>query len=203
MERTVVTKLLEGRSRAVSKVDADDAFIALLIAAMDASGHVSAEEAARAHNIIWSMRRFRHRSGRHRWPQDRAHANARREARRFTGHRSCSIANPEKASRGRLRRGSGSCARRRQDGAIGRTVSQTARCRSWTRAAHGQEHPGRDAPQEQRVSQACSWILRDAAGSTKASSSVARSARRHIAATSWPPTAPATAAARARRRARR
>lgn len=43
--------------------DLDDAFIALLIAAMDASGHVSADEAARAHNIIWSMRRFRHRSG--------------------------------------------------------------------------------------------------------------------------------------------
>jgi tellurite resistance protein len=63
MERTVVTKLLKGRPPAVSKLDADDAFIALLIAAMDASGHVSAEEAARAHNIIWSMRRFRHRSG--------------------------------------------------------------------------------------------------------------------------------------------
>lgn len=47
----------------VDTLDADDAFIALLIAAMDASGHVSAEEAARAHNIIWSMRRFRHRSG--------------------------------------------------------------------------------------------------------------------------------------------
>ena len=47
----------------VGKLDADDAFIALLIAAMDASGHVSAEEAARAHNTIWSMRRFRHRSG--------------------------------------------------------------------------------------------------------------------------------------------
>jgi tellurite resistance protein len=30
---------------------------------MDASGHVSAEEASRAHNIIWSMRRFRNRSG--------------------------------------------------------------------------------------------------------------------------------------------
>lgn len=63
MERTVVTKLLKSRPRTVSKLDADDGFIALLIAAMDASGHVSAEEAARAHNIIWSMRRFRHRSG--------------------------------------------------------------------------------------------------------------------------------------------
>jgi len=58
-----VTTSLKGRPRGVSKLDADDAFIALLIAAMDASGHVSAEEAARAHNIIWSMRRFRHRSG--------------------------------------------------------------------------------------------------------------------------------------------
>jgi tellurite resistance protein len=47
----------------LSRLDADDAFIALLIAAMDASGHVSAEEAARAHNIIWSTRRFHHRSG--------------------------------------------------------------------------------------------------------------------------------------------
>ena len=63
MERTVVTTSLKGRPRAVGKLDADDAFLALLIAAMDASGHVSAEEAARAHDIIWSMRRFRHRSG--------------------------------------------------------------------------------------------------------------------------------------------
>ena len=58
-----MVKSLNRPSGALSKLDADDAFIALLIAAMDASGHVSAEEAARAHNIIWSMRRFRHRSG--------------------------------------------------------------------------------------------------------------------------------------------
>lgn len=45
------------------KLSADDALIAILIAAMDASGHVSADEAARAHNMIWSMRRFRNRSG--------------------------------------------------------------------------------------------------------------------------------------------
>ena len=51
------------RASALSTLDADDAIIALLLAAMDASGHVSPEEAARAHNIIWSMRRFRHRSG--------------------------------------------------------------------------------------------------------------------------------------------
>jgi tellurite resistance protein len=44
-------------------LDADDAFIALLIGAMDASGHVSAGEAARLHNIIWSTRRFRRRDG--------------------------------------------------------------------------------------------------------------------------------------------
>ena len=41
----------------------DEAVIALLIGAMDANQHVSAEEAARAHNIIWSMKRFRRRSG--------------------------------------------------------------------------------------------------------------------------------------------
>jgi hypothetical protein len=37
--------------------------IAVLIAAMDANQHVSPEEAWRAHHIIWSMRRFRRRSG--------------------------------------------------------------------------------------------------------------------------------------------
>jgi tellurite resistance protein len=51
------------QARRLATLDADDAFMALLIAAMDASGHVSPEEAARAHHIIWSMRRFRHRSG--------------------------------------------------------------------------------------------------------------------------------------------
>lgn len=51
------------RSDAGGKLDADDAIIALLIAATDASGHTSAEERARAYHIIWSMRRFRYRSG--------------------------------------------------------------------------------------------------------------------------------------------
>ena len=41
----------------------DQAFIGLLIAAMDANRHVSREEAARAHHIIWSMKRFRRKSG--------------------------------------------------------------------------------------------------------------------------------------------
>jgi tellurite resistance protein len=44
-------------------LDADDAFVAVLIAAMEASDHVSADEAARAHDLIWATRRFRHRSG--------------------------------------------------------------------------------------------------------------------------------------------
>lgn len=47
----------------VGPLDVDQAFIALLIGAMDASGHVSPEEGARAHNIIWSMRRYRRKSG--------------------------------------------------------------------------------------------------------------------------------------------
>lgn len=58
-----MTRSLKRRSDNLRGLDADEAFIALLIAAMDASGHVSPEEAARAHHIIWSMRRFRHRSG--------------------------------------------------------------------------------------------------------------------------------------------
>jgi tellurite resistance protein len=41
----------------------DRALITLLIGAMNANENVSAEEAARAHHIIWSMRRFRRRSG--------------------------------------------------------------------------------------------------------------------------------------------
>jgi tellurite resistance protein len=56
-------KLLRRSAGSLPAFDADAAFIALLIGAMDASGHMSAEEAARAHHIIWSMRRFRHRSG--------------------------------------------------------------------------------------------------------------------------------------------
>jgi tellurite resistance protein len=41
----------------------DEALLAVLIAAMNANQHVSSAEAERAHNIIWSMRRFRSRSG--------------------------------------------------------------------------------------------------------------------------------------------
>ncbi len=41
----------------------DEAFIGLFIAAMHANGHMSAAEGARAHHLIWSMKRFRRKSG--------------------------------------------------------------------------------------------------------------------------------------------
>jgi tellurite resistance protein len=41
----------------------DEALVAVLIAAMNANQHVSPAEAERAHNIIWSTRRFRRKSG--------------------------------------------------------------------------------------------------------------------------------------------
>lgn len=49
--------------RSVPLLTLDEAFIALFIGAMDANRHVSPEEAARAHHIIWSMKRFRRKSG--------------------------------------------------------------------------------------------------------------------------------------------
>ena len=49
--------------RKKGRLSLDQSIIAVLIAAMDANQHVSAEEAARAHHIIWSMRRFRDRPG--------------------------------------------------------------------------------------------------------------------------------------------
>lgn len=53
----------ERNSRRRERLTVDQALIALLIGAMDANQHVSAEEAAHAHNIIWSMKRFRRKSG--------------------------------------------------------------------------------------------------------------------------------------------
>jgi len=44
-------------------LSADEAFIALFIAAMHANRHMSAAEGARAHHLIWSMKRFRRKSG--------------------------------------------------------------------------------------------------------------------------------------------
>ena len=46
-----------------SGLTVDQSVIAVIIAAMDANQQVSPEEAARAHHIIWSMRRFRRKSG--------------------------------------------------------------------------------------------------------------------------------------------
>lgn len=63
MKPTATSRSVKRRPASVDNLDADEALLALLIAAMDASGHVSVDEAARAHNTIWSMRRFRHRSG--------------------------------------------------------------------------------------------------------------------------------------------
>lgn len=51
------------RSRRRGPLTLDQAVIVVLIAAMDANRHVSPAEAARAHHLIWSMRRFRRRSG--------------------------------------------------------------------------------------------------------------------------------------------
>jgi tellurite resistance protein len=45
------------------KLEPDEALIALFIAAMAANDHVSREELARAHHLIWSSRRFRRKSG--------------------------------------------------------------------------------------------------------------------------------------------
>jgi len=41
----------------------DEALIALFIGAMNANNHVAPDEAARAHHLIWSTRRFRRKSG--------------------------------------------------------------------------------------------------------------------------------------------
>lgn len=53
----------KSRRPALSRLDVEEALLALLIGAMNANHHVSPEEGARAHNIIWSMRRFRRKSG--------------------------------------------------------------------------------------------------------------------------------------------
>ncbi len=47
----------------VTKLTLDEALIALFIGAMNANDHVAPDEAARAHHLIWSARRFRRKSG--------------------------------------------------------------------------------------------------------------------------------------------
>lgn len=49
--------------RSVRLLGPDEALIALFIGAMNANDHVSREELARAHHLIWSTRRFSRKSG--------------------------------------------------------------------------------------------------------------------------------------------
>jgi tellurite resistance protein len=51
------------RRQRFRKLELDEAFIALFIGAMNANRQVTPEEAARAHHLIWSTRRFRRKSG--------------------------------------------------------------------------------------------------------------------------------------------
>jgi tellurite resistance protein len=74
VQRCADTALEEGKTmsmvkrgsqsgRSPGRLRVDEALIALLIGAMNANDHVSPEEGARAHHIIWSMRRFRRKPG--------------------------------------------------------------------------------------------------------------------------------------------
>jgi hypothetical protein len=58
-----VAKTATRGPRPRGRLTIDQALIALMIASMEANGHTSPEEAQRAHHMIWSMRRFRHRDG--------------------------------------------------------------------------------------------------------------------------------------------
>jgi hypothetical protein len=60
---TPVARTSTRRSQRDDRLTLDAAIIAVLIGAMEANKHVSPDEAARAHNLIWSMRRFRRQSG--------------------------------------------------------------------------------------------------------------------------------------------
>jgi tellurite resistance protein len=51
------------RSADSATLSLDEALIALFVGAMNANDHVAADEAARAHHLIWSTRRFRRKSG--------------------------------------------------------------------------------------------------------------------------------------------
>ena len=51
------------RTGRVTRLELDEALIALFIGAMNANDHVAREELARAHHLIWSTKRFRRKSG--------------------------------------------------------------------------------------------------------------------------------------------
>jgi tellurite resistance protein len=62
--RTVSRQRRPGsRKRPGGALQLDEALIALFIGAMTANDHVAADEAERAHHLIWSTRRFRRKSG--------------------------------------------------------------------------------------------------------------------------------------------
>ena len=58
----MVNKTRSARPRR-TRLELDEALIALFIAAMNANGHVAREELARDHHLIWSTKQFRRKSG--------------------------------------------------------------------------------------------------------------------------------------------
>ena len=58
----MVKKTRSARPRR-TRLELDEALIALFIGAMNANDHVAPEELARAHHLIWSTKRFRRKSG--------------------------------------------------------------------------------------------------------------------------------------------
>ena len=56
-------KVRSVRPGRVTRLEVDEALIALFIGAMNANDHVAREELARAHHLIWSTKRFRRKSG--------------------------------------------------------------------------------------------------------------------------------------------
>jgi len=62
--RNVATRRQAGaHAEPAVRLDLDQALIALVVGAMNANDHVAGDEAARAHHLIWSTRRFRRKSG--------------------------------------------------------------------------------------------------------------------------------------------
>lgn len=61
--RKTVTRRRVSRPARPRALSGDQAIVAILIAAMLANDHVAPDESERAHQLIWSMRRFRRRSG--------------------------------------------------------------------------------------------------------------------------------------------
>ena len=58
----MVNKTRSARPRR-TRLELDEALIAVFIGAMNANDHVAREELARAHHLIWSTKRFRRKSG--------------------------------------------------------------------------------------------------------------------------------------------